>query len=126
MFTNENIAYLAYLLLAADLNRLNESNAQPLITGTKVLNYITAYTTNLDEQQKIVEYLDSQCAKIDKVIAKLNEEISLFVEYRTRLISDLVTGKLDVRGVVVPEFEAVDDVAGDEEAEDIEELEDLE
>ena len=54
--------------------------------------------------------LDEQCGNIDKIIAKLNEEIALFSEYRTRLISDVVTGRLDVRGVVVPEFEAVGDV----------------
>jgi len=68
----------------------------------------------LPEQRTIVTYLDKQCASIDKIIAKLNEEIALFAEYRTRLISDVVTGKLDVRGVVVPEFEAVEDVVGDD------------
>lgn len=44
---------------------------------------------------------------------KLIAEIALFAEYRTRLISDVVTGKLDVRGVVVLEFEVVGD--GDSE-----------
>ena len=67
------------------------------------------------EQQKIATHLDIQCERIDKVIEDLNEEITLFAEYRTRLISDVVTGKLDVRGVVVPEFEAVEDLVVDEE-----------
>jgi len=70
-----------------------------------------------DEQKAIVQYLDKQCANIDKITDKLNEEIALFAEYRTRLISDVVTGKLDVRGVAVPEYEVVED------AEDIEEVE---
>jgi len=108
--TDENLSYLKYLLWAADLNRLNESNAQPLITGSKVMNHITPYTTNTDEQHKIVAYLDEQCARINNVIDKLNEEITLFTEFRTRLISDVVTGKLDVRDVVVPEHNRVDDV----------------
>ena len=45
-------------------------------------------------------------------------------EYRTRLISDVVTGKLDVRGVVVPEFEVVEDCVGKDEKDVEEELED--
>ena len=66
---------------------------------------------SLAEQQTIVEYLDQQCSRIDKIISKLNDELALFAEYRTRLISDVVTGKLDVRGVVVPEYEALEDAA---------------
>ena len=65
------------------------------------------------EQQKIIAHLDKQCASIDTLIEDLNEEITQFAEYRTRLISDVVTGKLDVRGVVVPEFEVVEDVEED-------------
>lgn len=41
---------------------------------------------------------------------RLEREIELIQEYRTRLISDVVTGKLDVRGVdlgELPEFEEV-------------------
>lgn len=116
--TEENIAYIAYLLSAADLNRLNESNAQPLITGSKVLNHTTSYTSNVDEQQNIVTYLDIKCTQIDNVIEKLNKEIILFIEFRTRLNSDVVAGKLDVRNVAVPEFEVVENVMGDRDAED--------
>ena len=72
------------------------------------------------EQQTIVKYLDEQCGRIDKILSKLDEEITLFAEYRTRLISDVVTGKVDVRGVVVPEYEAVEDVEEDGEMEDME------
>jgi type I restriction enzyme S subunit len=74
----------------------------------------------LEEQRSITAYLDAQCTRVDKVIADLNEEITLLAEYRTRLISDIVTGKLDVRGVVVPEYDAVEDVAGDEGIEEME------
>lgn len=44
----------------------------------------------------------------------------LLTEYRTRLISDVVTGKLDVRGVVVPKYEVVEETAAAESAEGIE------
>jgi len=68
---------------------------------------------SLNEQQSIVTCLDAQCGRIDSIVNKLTDEIALFVEYRTRLISDVVTGKVDVRGVVVPEYEVVEDVSGD-------------
>jgi hypothetical protein len=35
-------------------------------------------------------------------------QIDLFREYRTRLIADVVTGKLDVRGVELPDLEGAD------------------
>ena len=51
----------------------------------------------LDEQSAIVEYLDKVIADIDAVINRAHHEIDLLKEYRTRLIADVVTGKLDVR-----------------------------
>lgn len=51
------------------------------------------------EQTAIVEYLDAQTAKIDAAIAAARREIELLREYRERLVSDVVTGKVDVREV---------------------------
>ncbi|HHY39552.1 MAG TPA: hypothetical protein GX507_11615 [Clostridia bacterium] len=53
----------------------------------------------LPEQTAIVEYLDAQTAKIDAAISATRREIELLREYRTRLIADVVTGKVDVREV---------------------------
>jgi len=78
---------------------------------------------SLDEQNIIISLLNKQCERINRVISKLNTEIALFTEYRTRLVSDVVTGKLDVRGVVVPEFEAVEDFTGEEETCDMDIME---
>lgn len=50
----------------------------------------------LVEQTAIVEYLNQATADIDTVIIHANREIELLNEYRTRLIADVVTGKLDV------------------------------
>ena len=49
------------------------------------------------EQFAIVEYIDRTIAGIYKAIAGARRQIELLREYRTRLISDVVTGKLDVR-----------------------------
>lgn len=53
----------------------------------------------LHEQAAIVRFLDNSTAHIDATISRTKQEISLLSEYRTRLIADVVTGKLDVRKV---------------------------
>ena len=49
------------------------------------------------EQSSIVEYVVKSTADIDTAIARARRQIELIEEYRTRLIADVVTGKLDVR-----------------------------
>ena len=53
------------------------------------------------EQQQIVEYLDKETTKIDSTIEKETQRINLLKEYRQSLISNVVTGKVDVRDEVV-------------------------
>ncbi|MCL4418418.1 MAG: restriction endonuclease subunit S [Actinobacteria bacterium] len=54
----------------------------------------------ITEQQQIVEYLDFQMQKIDDLIEKENKRIELLKEYRQSLISEAVTGKIDIRDKV--------------------------
>jgi type I restriction enzyme S subunit len=49
------------------------------------------------EQREIVEFVESQLAPVAAATDRARAEISLLREYRTRLIADVVTGKLDVR-----------------------------
>ncbi len=69
------------------------------------------------EQVAIVERLDETIAEIDMVIVGANREISLLREYRTRLIADVVTGKLDVREVAA-KLPEVDLLADESDADD--------
>ena len=52
---------------------------------------------SLDEQRAILEWLDSLLLGLYKASELARREINLLHEYRTRLIADVVTGKLDVR-----------------------------
>ena len=54
----------------------------------------------LPEQREIMAYLDAEGAKTDKAIAAVTRQIGLLKEYRTRLISDAVTGRIDLRKAV--------------------------
>ena len=51
----------------------------------------------LDEQEAIAEYVQGIREPTDLMIGRANLQINLLREYRTRLIADVVTGKLDVR-----------------------------
>lgn len=62
----------------------------------------------LDEQRAILAHISEQTATIDKAIARAEREIELIGEYRTRLIADVVTGQVDVRGVEVPQVAEAD------------------
>lgn len=79
------------------------------------------------EQKEIIQYLDEIVSGNTKVVLRANQQISLLQEYHTRLIADVVTGKIDVRAaasqlpVELEELEQVEDLA-----EEIEELEDTE
>jgi len=53
-----------------------------------------------EEQHAIVAHIDRATAKIDALISKYERELELLDEYRASLISHVVTGKVDVRGLV--------------------------
>ena len=60
------------------------------------------------EQEAIGAFLDRETAKIDKATTLARQETDLLREYRTRLISDVVTGKVDVRNSAGADVEAVE------------------
>ncbi|WP_107832077.1 restriction endonuclease subunit S [Neisseria subflava] len=88
-------SYVSYVLECANLNTLSVSNAQPLITGTKIMNILIAIPP-LSEQKQIIDYLDKQTAKIDQAIALKTAHIEKLKEYKSVLINDVVTGKVRV------------------------------
>ena len=56
----------------------------------------------LEEQKQIAQYLDQKTAQIDQQKAKIKEAIELLKEYRTSLITNAVTGKIDVSQIAIP------------------------
>jgi len=51
----------------------------------------------IKEQMRIMKQLDIDLSGVNTAIDRLEREIELLREYRTRLVADVVTGKLDVR-----------------------------
>lgn len=64
-----------------------------------------------EDQVKAVEHINEIINQVKKAVATLTEEISVLREYKVRLIADTVTGKIDVRAVVIPEYEFVGEEA---------------
>lgn len=77
------------------------------------------------EQVQIVEHLDKLCYQIDEFISTAKKKINELEDMKAVVISDVVTGKIDVRNVEIPEYEHIDDVVDDGE-ENEEELADAE
>ena len=84
-------------------------------------NYIVALP-NIEEQLEILNFIKQKNNEIDRTIKKTKTEIELIQEYRTRLISDVVTGKLDVRNINVDNIsdeEIIDGLSINEETQDL-------
>ena len=88
--------YLAEQLRVMNLNLLANANAQPLVTGG-VIKTQRVVKPPQDEQQRITDALQTLYVPVTSALSRLDREIGLLREYRTRLVADVVTGKLDVR-----------------------------
>lgn len=94
--------YLGYVIQSsAFVNRVAANSigiAYPAIAETVLGRFPVALPPTVDEQQAIVAHIKTESAPLDDAITRTEEEITLIREYRDRLITDVVTGQVDVRG----------------------------
>jgi len=69
----------------------------------------------IEEQREIVARIRAESTPLEEAITRTEREIALMQEYRTRLTTDVVTGKLDVR-VAAASLPEIVDAAADEAA----------
>lgn len=55
----------------------------------------------MEEQREIVKFIESKTRKIDSMISSLNAEIERLKEYKQSLISDVVTGQINVQDEII-------------------------
>jgi type I restriction enzyme S subunit len=92
--------FLKYWMMSTSF----QNHLQSLATGSTALG-IKASKLNLlrfvippfAEQMEIVKSINNENRNIERIIEKYIQEIDLLQEYRTSLISDVVTGKIDIR-----------------------------
>lgn len=82
--------------------------------GQNLLKQMPVVVPPLKEQKEIAEFLDAMHERFLRLITTNEEEISMLEELRSTLISDVVTGKIDVRNIPVPAYEHVDDLTADD------------
>ena len=101
--------YAEYLLKSIACRRELRIRVRGIVEGfwrlyTEDLGSIYVCLPSLEEQEQILDYVQGQEQKYKFAIERIEKQITLLKEYRTRLISDVVTGQMDVRGIVVPEY----------------------
>lgn len=73
----------------------------------------------MEEQKEIVLQIKAQTVTVENACQKIQAQITALEALRTRLISDVVTGQIDVRGIEIPEYSACDENASiDQETEE--------
>lgn len=83
----------------------------PHVNISTIKNYFLAMPAK-QEQELIIQHIADETCSIDVAVSRLEREIELLREYRTRLVADVVTGKLDVRDAAarLPDQETEADV----------------
>lgn len=122
-----NLEYLAAVMETLNYLPWISGAAQPKLTQDRLLSIAVAVPPRA-EQDSIIAGVETETAPLRAAICAARIEVNLLREYRTRLITDVVTGKLDVREAAArlpdeaEEAESLDDAAaladGDDETED--------
>jgi type I restriction enzyme, S subunit len=112
--------YMVFLCMKPDLLREAPVNTQGNLNVERI-GAIGMPFPPLGEQCEIARRAEAETAAFEIGMRRLNREIDLLREYRTRLVADVVTGKLDVREAAtrLPE-EAPPDTAVDDTGQSIE------
>jgi len=84
--------------------------AYPAISETRLGTFHLALPQSIQEQKTIVSTIRKETSIQASAIQRSRAEINLLHEYRTRLIADVVSGKLDVREVELPDMEETEEL----------------
>jgi type I restriction enzyme S subunit len=78
---------------------LNEADytTLPILNQTKLKNIWIAFP-NIDEQKNIITHVNNELDRLRLKVGNTKKLIDLLTEYRTALISEVVTGKIKVTG----------------------------
>lgn len=95
-FKGNDPRFVYYVLTVQDLKRFDTGSANPTLNRNRIHPERVAFPSP-NEQTRIATQVDKELSQVDVVTCSTQRAIGLLREYRTRLIADVVTGKLDVR-----------------------------
>lgn len=125
--TGIDAGYLAYRMDAAQATfvpMIDEAGHGTKRFPTERWKNLAVAIPPVSEQRQIVSHLDQATARLATTASNTEREIELLHEYRTRLIADVVTGKLDVREAAaqlphdVAACEPLDEIVSESEADE--------
>lgn len=101
-----NVKWLSQVLISDLYKKVLSSRATGTSSSMKNISKDDFLTLQipyspLEEQNIIAEFLFIEASRVDEIIFKAKQEIELLKEYKTALISEVVTGKVDVRNVIL-------------------------
>lgn len=101
IYTNKKISseFINYLFRIYDLKKVFYSFGGGIRQGAGYsdIRKIKVIFPKYEEQLEIVSFIKSELIRIDNLIGNLEKEIILIKEYQQSLVSEAVTGKIDVR-----------------------------
>lgn len=103
-FVSYYLKMMAYTKVFKAISNGVRQNTSDFRSWDKVGDLLICLPT-IDEQIKIADKLDALTVETKRGIALFSNQIEQLTELRTRLISDVVTGQIDVRAVEIPDFE---------------------
>lgn len=105
-----NPEYWYWVLTLLDFGKLANPGPVPALNASTIKDLFVPCPDN-EEQNKIVEHIRALCLALDAGISLEKQGVELIREFRDRLIADVVTGQVDVRGWQPSPEDVVDDAA---------------
>ncbi len=93
--------FVSYCLLARRLDDIADTSTVPQINNKHIYPLPFPHPP-IAEQESISNFIHQYTKNIDTVMSGIEETMRLLKEYRTALISEIVSGKIDVRNEVLP------------------------
>ena len=92
-------------------------STSPHVNISTIINFRIPYTSR-EHQDTLVSKIECTMQKYRQLCERIENEIQLLHDLRTRLISNVVTGQVDVRGIKVPDDEYINNEITEEEFEE--------
>lgn len=100
-FRGNEPRYVFYKLCSMNLSSFDTGTSNPTINRNLVHPTLVSWPP-LAEQKKIATYINYAITNIDNQCKKIQAAVEILQEYRSALITNAVTGKIDVRGFPIP------------------------
>ncbi|WP_287064924.1 restriction endonuclease subunit S [Megasphaera sp.] len=110
--------YLYYITMTKIFRSLGEgqmtgSAGQKRVPADFIRNFVIGLPS-IAIQYKIIDYICLKTSQINRLICTKHKQLEFLKELCSTIISDVVTGKIDVRNIPVPAYEHVDDLTADD------------